>query len=183
MARSECEPPSGWDQVFRKGSESPDEVRKYAKFVFYLTSRDVKTVRRSSCGLDNSDRYFDQEHFKMFKSYGSNSGFRVSVTLTLTFDLCFIFCHTHCAWCTGIYMRSFIRIRPVLMGDMPRSHTHIHTHTYIHTHTPTIDHPDMWIIHIQKTLSSRKPLIWETYFQGTLSCGIFCHLTCKCPSG
>ena len=51
------------------------------------------------------------------------------VTLTLTFDLCSIVCHTHCAWCTGISMRSFIRIRPVILGDMPWTHTHIHTHT------------------------------------------------------
>ena len=31
----------------------------------------------------------------------------------------FYFCHTHWAWCTGISMRCFIRIRPVLMGDIP----------------------------------------------------------------
>ena len=40
------------------------EVRKYAKIVFYLTSRDAKTVRRTSWGLDTSDRYFDKEHFE-----------------------------------------------------------------------------------------------------------------------
>ena len=28
-----------------------DEVRKYAKIVFYLTSRDAKTERHASCGL------------------------------------------------------------------------------------------------------------------------------------
>ena len=28
-----------------------DQVRKYAKIVFYLTSCDVKTERRESCGL------------------------------------------------------------------------------------------------------------------------------------
>ena len=39
--------------------------------------------------------------------------FVFSVTLTLTFDLSSILCHTHCAWCTGISMRSFIGIRPV----------------------------------------------------------------------
>ena len=39
------------------------------------------------------------------------------LTLTLTFDLCSIVCHTHCAWYTGI---EFIRIHPVLLGDMPR---------------------------------------------------------------
>ena len=35
-----------------------DEVRKYAKIVFYLTSR------HASWGLDTSDRYFDKEHFE-----------------------------------------------------------------------------------------------------------------------
>ena len=49
------------------------------------------------------------------------------VTVTLTFDLCSIVCHTHCAWYTGICMRSFIRIRPVILGDMPWTHTHTHT--------------------------------------------------------
>ena len=61
--------------------------------------------------------------------------FVFSVTLTLTFDLCSIVCHTHCAWCTGLAMRSFIIIHPVILGDMPRTHTHIHTHTHTHTHT------------------------------------------------
>ena len=41
-----------------------DHVRKYAKIVFYFTSRDEKMVRRASCGLDTSDRYFNQEHFE-----------------------------------------------------------------------------------------------------------------------
>ena len=50
--------------------------------------------------------------------------FVFSVTLTLTFDLFSIVCHTHCAWCTGISMRSFIRICPVILGDMPWTHTH-----------------------------------------------------------
>ena len=62
--------------------------------------------------------------------------FVFSVTLTLTFDLFSIVCHTHCAWCTGIPMRSFIRIRPVILGDMPWTHTHTHTHT--HTYTPKV---------------------------------------------
>ena len=66
--------------------------------------------------------------------------FVFSVTLTLTFDLCSIVCHTHCTWCTGISMRSFIRIRPVILGDMPWTHTHTHTHTYTHTHTHTEGH-------------------------------------------
>ena len=64
--------------------------------------------------------------------------FLFSVTLTLTFDLFSIVCHTHCAWCTGISMRSFIRIRPVILGDMPWTHTHTHTHIYTHTHTPKV---------------------------------------------
>ena len=45
-------------------------------------------------------------------------------SVTLTFDLCSIVCHTHCAWCSGISMRSFIRIRSVILGDMPWTHTH-----------------------------------------------------------
>ena len=54
-------------------------------------------------------------------SYGSNSGFRVFGDLDLDLWPMFYFCcHTHCAWCTGISMRSFIRIRPVWMGDMLR---------------------------------------------------------------
>ena len=32
--------------------------------MFYLTSRDAKTARRMSWGLDTSHRYFDQEHFE-----------------------------------------------------------------------------------------------------------------------
>ena len=56
--------------------------------MFYLTSRDAKTVRRTSWGLGTSDRYFDKEHFETnydfrFKSYGSNSGFRVFGDLDL----------------------------------------------------------------------------------------------------
>ena len=66
--------------------------------------------------------------------------FVFSVTLTLTFDLCSIVCHTHCAWWTGISMRSFIRIRPVILGDMPWTHTHTHTHIHTHTHTHTEGH-------------------------------------------
>ena len=50
---------------------------------------------------DTSDRYFDKEHFETNQK--STSGSKVmaqivfSVTLTLTFDLCSIACHTHCA--------------------------------------------------------------------------------------
>ena len=32
-------------------------------------------------------------------------------------------------------MRSFIRIRPVLMGDMPRTRTYARTHARAHAHT------------------------------------------------
>ena len=41
-----------------------DEVRKYAKIVFYLTPRDAKryVMRHGDC--DTSDRYFDTEHFE-----------------------------------------------------------------------------------------------------------------------
>ena len=55
-----------------------------------------------------------------FRSYGSNSGFRVFDDLDLDLWHMVFFCHTHCAWCTGISMRSFIRIHPVWMGDMLR---------------------------------------------------------------
>ena len=41
-----------------------DEVRKYAKIVFYLTPRDAKTLRHASWDYDTSDRYFDTEHFE-----------------------------------------------------------------------------------------------------------------------
>ena len=66
-----------------------DEVRTYAKIAFYLiylTSCDAKTLRHASWGLDTSDRYFDKEYFETnqkFKSYGSNSGFRVFGDLDL----------------------------------------------------------------------------------------------------
>ena len=53
-----------------------DEVRKHAKIVIYFTSRDPKTVRRTSWGLDTPDRYFH-------KSYGSNSGLNVFDDLDL----------------------------------------------------------------------------------------------------
>ena len=39
-----------------------EEFIKHAKLVFYLTSRDAITVRRTSWGLDTSHRYFVQEH-------------------------------------------------------------------------------------------------------------------------
>ena len=70
--------------------------------MFYLTSRDAKTLRHASWGLDTSDRYFDMEHFEVSTTSGSKVMaeivvFVFSVTLTLTFDLCSIFYHTHCA--------------------------------------------------------------------------------------
>ena len=61
-----------------------DEVRKYANIAFYLiylTSRDAKTLRHASWGLDTSDRNIVKSTRSLydfrFKSYGSNSGFRV----------------------------------------------------------------------------------------------------------
>ena len=41
-----------------------DEVRKYAKIVFYLTSRDAKRYAMRHGDYDTSDRYFDTEHFE-----------------------------------------------------------------------------------------------------------------------
>ena len=38
------------------------ECKKHTNIVFYLTSHDAKSVRRTSWGV--SDRYFDQEHFE-----------------------------------------------------------------------------------------------------------------------
>ena len=55
-----------------------DEFRKHAKIVFYLTSRDAKTVRCTS---------WEQK----FKSYDSNSGFHDFGDIDL--DLCSSFCH------------------------------------------------------------------------------------------
>ena len=67
-----------------------DEVRKYAKIAFYfiyLTSRDAKTLRHASWGLDTSDRNILKPTKSLydfrFKSYGSNSGFRVFGDLDL----------------------------------------------------------------------------------------------------
>ena len=70
--------------------------------MFYLTSRDAKTVRRTSWGLDTSDRYFDKEHFEtnqksLRKVMAQIVVFVFSVTLTLTFDLCSIFFVTRIA--------------------------------------------------------------------------------------
>ena len=55
-------------------------------------------MRHGDC--DTSDRYFDKEHFET--TSGSEVMAQIvvfvfSVTLTLTFDLCSIVCHTHCA--------------------------------------------------------------------------------------
>ena len=56
--------------------------------------------------FDNSDRYLDKEHFETNQKSPTTSGSKVmaqivvfvfSVTLTLTFDLFSIVCHTHCA--------------------------------------------------------------------------------------
>ena len=50
--------------LYSIGSLKIDEVRKYAKIVFYLTSCDAKTLRHASWGLDISDRYCDKEHLE-----------------------------------------------------------------------------------------------------------------------
>ena len=75
-----------------------DEVRKYATIVCFIW----RHVTQKRYGLDTSDRYFDKEHFET-----NQKSLRLPV-----------YCHTHCAWCTGISMRSFIRIHPVWMSDM-----------------------------------------------------------------
>ena len=63
-----------------------DEVRKYAKFVFYLTSRDAKLVRRFVMGTPTVLIGILIRHIVKptrslydfrYKSYGSNSGFRL----------------------------------------------------------------------------------------------------------
>ena len=60
-------------------------------------------MRHGDC--DTSDRYVDKEHFETNQK-STTSGSKVmaqivvfvfSVTLTLTFDLFSIVCHTHCA--------------------------------------------------------------------------------------
>ena len=109
-----------------------DEVRKYAKIVFYLTSRDAKTLRHASWGLRHL-LLFWQGTFWNQPEVSTTSVSKVTpqivvfvFSVTLTVDLCSIVCHTHCAWCTGISMQSFIRIRPVILGDMPRTDTQTH---------------------------------------------------------
>ena len=67
-----------------------DEVRTYAKIAFYLiylTSCDAKTLRHASWGLDILTRNILKPTRSLydfrFKSYGSNSGFRVFGDLDL----------------------------------------------------------------------------------------------------
>ena len=87
-----------------------DEVRKYANIAFYLiylTSHDAKTLHPCVMGTcDTSDRYFDKKHFEITQKslrlpvqtvMAQIVVFVYSVTLTLTFDLCSIVCHTHSA--------------------------------------------------------------------------------------
>ena len=53
--------------ILRSIGSELTEVRKYGNnCIFYLTSRDAKTVRRTSWRLDmgTSDRYFDKKHFE-----------------------------------------------------------------------------------------------------------------------
>ena len=80
-----------------------DEVRKYAKIVFYLTSRDAKT------GTWPGTLWNQPE---VSTTSGSNVMAQIVIfvfSVTLTFDICSIFCLMHCTWCTGISMLSFIR--------------------------------------------------------------------------
>ena len=103
--------------------------------------------------------------------------FVFSVTLTLTFDLCSIVCHTHCAWCTGLSMQSFIRIHPVILGDMPRTYTHTHTHT--HTHTPKV----ILIVSLCETNNTYTYSGWNSdiiYVSAAQSCKVAPTIT-KCP--
>ena len=66
-----------------------DEVRKYAKIVFYLTPRDAKTLRHASWTLligiltRNILKLTRSLYDFRFNSYGSNSGFRVFGDLDL----------------------------------------------------------------------------------------------------
>ena len=73
--------------------------------MFYLTSRDAKTVSTTSGS----------------KVMAQTVVFMMLVTLTLTFKIYPTFCHTLYAWSTGNSMRSFIRIGHLLMG-MPWTH-------------------------------------------------------------
>ena len=99
-----------------------DEVRRYAKIVCFIWRHVTPkryVVRHGDCDTGQVNVCTDFEI--RFKSYGSNSGFRVFGDLDLDlWHMFYFFCHTHCAWCTGISMRSFIRIRRVWMGDMLR---------------------------------------------------------------
>ena len=72
-----------------------DEVRTYAKIAFYLiylTSCDAKTLRHASWGLRP-----EVSTTSGSKVMAQIVVFVFSVTLTLTFDLFSIVCHTHCA--------------------------------------------------------------------------------------
>ena len=72
-----------------------------------------------------------------FRSYGSNSGFRVFGDLDLDlWHMFFFLSHALRIMYWNIHAK-FIRIRSVILGDMPWTHTHTHTHTHIHTHTHT----------------------------------------------
>ena len=110
-----------------------DEVRKYAKIDRVLFDLFDVMWRKNvtSCVMGTPTVLIDiltrnilkptrSLYDFRFRSYGSHSGFRVFGDLDLDLWPMFFFCHTHCAWCTGISMRSFSRIRPVWMGDMLR---------------------------------------------------------------
>ena len=107
-----------------------DEVRKYATIVYFIwrhVTQKRYVVRHGDSTLligiltRNILKPTKSLYDFRLKSYGSNSGFHVFGDLDLDLWPMFYFCcHTHCAWCTGISMRSFIKIRPVWMGDMLR---------------------------------------------------------------
>ena len=82
-----------------------DQVRKYAKIVFYLTSHADLTLLIGILIRNILKSTLNLYDFR-FKCYCSNSGFRVYGDLDL--DMCSIFDHTHWALCTGISMRSFM---------------------------------------------------------------------------
>ena len=119
-----------------------DKFRKHAKIACFLTSRDAKTVRRTSWGT--SDRYFNQEHFKTqpevsttfsSKVMAQTMVFMFLVTLTLTFDLCYIsFTRTGQ---DRMYRNLHAKFHKNPSGMRARPHTqarrHAHTHTECHS--------------------------------------------------
>ena len=73
---------------------------------------------------------------------------------------------------TGLSMRSFIRIHPVILGDMPRTHTHIHTHTHTHTHTPHEGHSNSLSARLMTTNNNPYPHTSQNNTQDSISARI-----------